>query len=278
MKRERELERRLQSLDSLGGAIGAMKDLSAHHVREAKTALEPARRYREGLRGPLATAGASLPGWDGPVGLLVLGSDLGVCGAYNSAVVALASEHRGSLGGGPTFCVGRRASALLGRYGVRVARSYAAPASVRGVTAALLGIAEDMLVDYVADRMSAFDVVSSRFEGVGAHRAIVTRLLPLEVQPSSQAAARRYVSEERLAEVSVRELLYVTMYGLLVEALAAEHGARLGATQAAERWIEERADLLRRHLAAARREVTTQEVIEIATGALARRRGPPRPA
>ena len=49
MKRELELERRLRSLHTLGEAVGAMKSLSAHHFRETRSAVAPARIYREGV-------------------------------------------------------------------------------------------------------------------------------------------------------------------------------------------------------------------------------------
>jgi F0F1-type ATP synthase gamma subunit len=69
----------------------------------------------------------------------------------------------------------------------------------------------------------------------------------------------------------VREYLYITLYDLLIDALAAEHSARLVATEAAEQWLTERSHRVRRQLVATRREATTQEVLEIATGARARR-------
>jgi F-type H+-transporting ATPase subunit gamma len=116
-----------------------------------------------------------------------------------------------------------------------------------------------------------FEVVSSRFSGVGADRPATTRLLPVDIHPAPGAPATRYVDPDRLAAVAVREGLYITLYDLLVDALASEHGARLVATQSAERWLDDRTGRLRRHLAAARREASTQETIEIASGARARR-------
>jgi hypothetical protein len=77
------------------------------------------------------------------------------------------------------------------------------------------------------------------------------------------APLARYVGKEYLAAVAVRELLYITRVGLLLDALASVHSARLAATQSAEHWLNERTERLRRHLSACRREASTQEVIEI---------------
>ena len=209
---------------------------------------------------------------DGPAGLLVVGGELGLCGGYNAHLVAAGAERRSELGPGPTICVGHRAGALLVRREVAVSRFYAAPTSVRGITNLLLRLAEDLLRAYVTERLASFDIVSSRFGGVGIDSPTSVRLLPIETKHFDGAPTVRYVSTGRLASAAVREYLYIVLYDLLLDALASEHSARLVATQAAEKWLDERTDRLRHHLAATRREASTQEVIEIAGGARARAR------
>ena len=272
MKREYDLKRRLRSLQTLGEAVSAMKSLSARHFRETRSAVEPARVYREGVERFLGWAGAGLPPGDGPAGLLVIGGELGLCGGYNAHLVTAGAARRMELGPGPTLCVGHRAGALLARRDIEIGRVYAAPTSVRGIADLLLNLAEDVLQIYVTERLASFDIVSSRFDGVGIDRPTGVRLLPLETKPPETAPRVHYVSPARLASAAVREYLYIVLYDLLLDALASEHSARLVATQAAEKWLEERTDRLRHHLAATRREASTQEVIEIAAGARARRR------
>jgi F-type H+-transporting ATPase subunit gamma len=129
-----------------------------------------------------------------------------------------------------------------------------------------------MLSAYVNERLSSFEVVSSRFEGIGAERPTVTRLLPLEAKHAERAPKARYVPRDHLSAAAAREFLYIVLYDLLLDALASEHGARLLATQSAESWLDDRRGALERRLAASRRETSTQEMIEIAAGA--RVRGP----
>jgi F-type H+-transporting ATPase subunit gamma len=285
MKREADLKRRLRSLETLGEAVGAMKSLSAHHFRETRSAVEPARTYRAGIDRIVSFTGASLPQGTGPAGLLVVGAELGLCGSYNARLVAAAAEHRASLGPGPTLCVGHRAAILLGRQGVELQGTFAAPTSVRGIPALLLRIAEEALTLYVTRSLSRLDVVSCQFAGVGAEKPVATQLLPLpapaeapspDERPrrrrvaSARAPVPRYVGRSHLESVAAREFLYVALYDVLLDALASEHGARLVATQSAESWLDERASRLARNLAAARREASTQEMIEIVAGARAR--------
>jgi len=272
MKRERDIERRLHAVEALSEAITAMKSLSAHRFREARAALAPAHTYRAGIDALIEKTGASLPAGNGGAGLLLIGGELGLCAGYNRDLVAAAVERRRESGAGPTFCVGRRAQALLTRQGVIVERGYSAPTSTGGITDLLLRLAQDVLTLYVIEQLSSFDVVASRFEGVGVCDPVATRLLPVISKCQENTAAIRYSSVDTLAAVAVRELLYITIHGLLLDALAAEHGARLAATQSAEDWLDRRIERLRRHLTSARREASTQEVIEIAAGARARQR------
>ncbi|MEZ5966024.1 MAG: FoF1 ATP synthase subunit gamma [Planctomycetota bacterium] len=270
MKREHQLQRRLRSLTALADAVGAMKSLSAHHFREARATVDAAHVYRAGVERILARVGASLVGGDGAAGLLVVGAELGLCRGYNAQVVAAATAQRTTLGAGPTLCIGHRAASLLARRGVAAVRTYAAPTGVRGITDLLSKVAEDLLTTFVSERLATFDIVSSRFGGVGTSQPTVVRLLPLAQPAATDGAASRYASRTRVASAVVREFLYVTLYDVLLDALAAEHGARIVATQSAEEWLDQRRRDLRRRLTSARRETSTQEMLEIVAGARAR--------
>ncbi|HSB20586.1 MAG TPA: FoF1 ATP synthase subunit gamma [Anaeromyxobacteraceae bacterium] len=270
MRQRQELERRLRSLEALGATVGAMKSLSAHHFREIRASVEPARLYRQGIDRMIEWSRPAPVEGAGPQGLIVLGSELGLCGAYNARVAGAAARRRAELGEGPTLCVGRRAGLLLVHRGVRANRVYPGLARSSGIGSLLLRLAEDTLQLHATAGVLAFEVVSSRFEGVGSDTPTVTRLLPARAGAVERGPSGRYVSGDHLAAAVVREFLYITLYDLLLDALASEHGARIVATQSAERWLRDRTSQLRRHLASARREAGTQEVIEIAAGARAR--------
>jgi F-type H+-transporting ATPase subunit gamma len=249
-----------------------MKSLSAHHFREARRAVEPARTYREAVARILDWAGAGLAAGEGEAGLLVIGAELGLCGGYNARLAEAGRQVREELGPGPTFCVGRRAATLLARHEVDIERVHEGPTSVGGITRLLLELAEEILTTFATRRLSSFDIVSSRFGGVGSAAPEKVRLLPVEPRASETGPRVRYVRPDELASATIREFLYITLYDLLLDALASEHGARLIATQAAEKWLDERTDRLHRHLMATRREASTQEMIEISSGARARAR------
>ncbi len=272
MKRKIELQRRLRSLQTLRTAVNALKSISARHFRETRRDIEPANVYRDAVEQIAAWSGVHLAAGDGPAGMLVIGGELGLCGGYNSRIVAAAVDRRLERGPGPTLCVGHRSAAMLRRRRVDLTAVYAMPTSVDGITRALLPLAEAILGTYAGLGLKSLDAVSSVFTGVGSHVPHAIRMLPIAAPVSPDAPAVRFVPDDQLAAAAARELLYIRIYDLLLDAMACEHSARLVASQAAEGWLDQRRDQLERQLASTRREASTQEVLEIAAGARARRR------
>jgi F-type H+-transporting ATPase subunit gamma len=264
MMRERQLSKRLHTLHTLDEAVTAMKSLSAHHFLIARRSLEPARQYRNemnklilqiGLRQNRQRVGAP--------GILLVTSDLGLCGDYNSRLASAALDrlelHSGSL----LYVVGRRGRLILTKKSVPCERTYAAAASVDGLPLRLLEIAEHIVREYAQQKITDLTVVSARFQGAGRFDAIATQLLPIATEPVEQSVKTPYQTRHHLLEVALREYLYITLYELLLDALAAEHGMRLVAAESARKWIDETHQSVGRQLAAVRRENSTQEVLDI---------------
>jgi F-type H+-transporting ATPase subunit gamma len=275
MKRELQLTRRLHTLHALNEAVSAMRSLSAHHFRLSRQALPAARAYRDEIESALADAGVSqAPAFAAPPGLLLIVSDLGLCGDYNTQLVQTVVQERRQQGAGPVYCVGRRPRAVLARYEITPQRQYHAATSVDGLPNLLLQLAQDILDDFVQRVIGSLFVVSARFEGAGRFSPVVTRVLP--IRPARHAEPlhpTHYQSAAWLAAVAVREFLYTTLYELLLDSLASEHGMRLVAVEGARQWLDETTEGVRRQLAATRREATTQEVLDIVAGARVRKRG-----
>ena len=269
MKREAYLRHRLQSLSALHEAVRAMKSLSALHFRSARAIVPTAREYRESIEAALSQIDLpKRPANGGGQGLLVVAADLGLCGDYNSRLAQAGIEARNRLGPGPLYCIGRRLHGWLARAELSIARAYSAPTSINGLTDLLLQVAYDVFEDYRLGRISGFRVVSARFEGAGKFEPVTAQILPIEVPASAKRVrASRYVGAEHLATVAQREFVYITLYELLLEALASEHGARLVAAGAAEEWLEARSSETQTALMGLRRESATQEVLDIAAGA-----------
>lgn len=274
MKRATRLRRRLNSLALLGEVLGAMKSLSAHQVRTSRAALLPARAYRAGIDEILSAAGIVHSAASAPAALLVIAADLGLCNGYNARLLDAALDHAAGHQVGSIYCIGRRPVAALQRARFRVDRRYAAPTGVSSIPPLLLALADDVLGDYLTGVFGRLTVISARFEGVGAFRVKATALLPIQPQPTVQRVPPRYSSPSHLIETTIREYLYSVLFELLLDAAASEHGMRLVATQSAGSWLDAECSTLRSQLTSAKRENSTQEVLDLANGVRARRLRP----
>lgn len=279
MRRETELRRQRASLGTLGEVVDATRSLAAHRVRTSRDGLSPAREYRRGIEGIAASLHLvqEPPKPDRPAWLMVA-ADLGLCDGYNAQMTVALLDHLGPTApGASVYLVGRRPLGSLRRAGVEPRRTYEAATTAEGLTALLLRLADDVLGDYLGGVFTSLRVVSARFDGIGAFTARVSRVLPVEpdagpTASTADATSTAYGSAAHLARVAVREYLYSTLYGLLLDALAAEYGARLVATESAGQWLDRRVAELDRQVASVRREVGTQEVLDVAAGVRQRRR------
>ena len=268
MKRQQYLRHRLQTLTALQDAVGAMRSLSAHHFRGARQALMAARQYRTEMQSVIADIGIHQPLHPtAPAGLLVIASDLGLCGDYNSRLSRLAVTEAKSHAVETVYSVGRRSRAALAKSSLVPFRTYNAPASLEGVAKLLLELAQEVLEDYLARRIGSLYVVSAGFEGVGHFTPLSTRVLPVEPVAAAKPLRRSpYINPTHLTAVAVREFVYINLYEVLLDALATEHGMRLMATESALEWLDDNTTMTSRRLTNARSEAATQELLDIVTG------------
>lgn len=116
-------------------------------------------------------------------------------------------------------------------------------------------------------RIGSLQVVSASFDGVGHFTPISARVLPIEPVAANRPLRRSpYIDSTHLTAVAVREFLYITLYEILLDALAAEHGMRLMAAESALEWLDNTATTAARRLANARSEASTQELLDIVSG------------
>ncbi len=274
MRHEVFLKHRLHTLRTLHDAVSAMRSLSAHHFRIIRQGLQSARTYREEIERIVAEIGIHQPpSATAPTGLLVVGSDLGLCGDYNSQLArrTIAECQRREFG--PVYSVGRRLRPALAHAGVELQRNYDAPASLDGLARLLLQLAQDLMEDYSSGKIGGLDVAAARFDGVGHFTPMFTRLLPINpVQAIVPLLGSPYVSTGHLRSVAVREYVYISLHEVLMDALTAEHGMRLTAAEAALQWIEETTAQAAQKLSASRSETATQELLDLVSGAKQRRR------
>jgi F-type H+-transporting ATPase subunit gamma len=287
MQSSEAIKRRLETTEDLRSVVRTMKALAAVSIRqyeEAGTSLtEYARSVDLGLQALLrdrpealrtmASQPARRPG------SIVLGSDQGLCGAFNEHIAAFYLESRAAdtaeTSQGPLLAVGLRVAGRLEDAGVPPADVLTLPASA----ALVARLVEDLLARIDAWREAgAADGVRVYFNRPrpgAAYRPHRETLLPLdatELQAMAAApwrprAAPTFASDwDVLFSAVVRQRLFVTLHRAVAASLAAENASRLAAMHAAQRNIEERLEALRGQFHLQRQTSITTELLDIVSG------------
>ncbi|MCX7621675.1 MAG: F0F1 ATP synthase subunit gamma [Acidimicrobiales bacterium] len=282
---ERALRRRIKSIESTKKITRAMELIAATRVVKAQERAAAARPYAEEITSvilDLAKAGAATEHpllRDYPDArtacMVVITSDRGLCGAYNSTVLRLAErelrEHREHGLDYSLVVVGKKAETYF-RF-----RNYRIDASFLGVTDRptydqAKQIAAAFRSRFENGEFSSVDLVYTRFKNAASQEAVVRRFLPLEVrerEPSEGPTAD--LEYEPSPTAILNELLprYVEsrVFSALLDASASEHAARQRAMKAATDNAEELKINLTRIMNRARQDAITTEIMEIVGGA-----------
>jgi len=282
---ERILRRRIRSVESTKKITRAMELIAATRVVKAQDRAASARPYAEEITAvilDLVAAGASresalLQSYPEArrSAFVVITSDRGLCGAYNSTVIRNAErEIDARVAEGldyALFVVGKKAQSYF-RF-----RGYAIEESFLGVTDQpsyddARRIAEVIRPRFEAGEFLDVFLVYWRFKSAGSQEPVIRQFLPLQVDvddaPTGPTAQLEYEPDPTtiLSELLPR---YVEsrIYSALLDASASEHAARQKAMKAATDNAEELKITLTRIMNRARQDAITTEIMEIVGGA-----------
>jgi F-type H+-transporting ATPase subunit gamma len=287
------VRRQIEAATQLRAVVKTMGALAAVQIHQCEEAVASLAWYRgaveQGLQVVLQRAPAL---WRGSrlartrrATVVAFGTDQGMCGGFNEAVLAAAQRVGADLdarGVQATFlAVGERLGALLHPDSAPGGGpTLEGPGSVGGmgrVVAALLEVLERQVGEDID-----LGVVLCRhsFEDGGATAPAAHPVLPLD-RDWLRAVAQRpwpgpslptfHVEPEPLLRALVREYLVVALTQACAESFAAENSTRLAAMRRAERNIDDRLDALQQAHHTVRQESITSEILDIVAGAEAAR-------
>jgi F-type H+-transporting ATPase subunit gamma len=287
MQTSEAIKRQLETAGDLRSIVRTMKALAAVSIRQYEEALaalaEYARGVDLGLQALLRDRPEALEALPREParrpGLIVLGSDQGLCGAFNEHIAAFYLEARATrtagIRPGPVLAVGLRVAGRLEDAGVAPGTVLTLP-----VSAALVArLVEDLLAHVdawrAAGEVDGVWLYYNRPVQGTAYRPHVEALLPLDVTelramavaPWRRRATPIFAGDwEVLFSAVVRQRLFVTLHRAVAASLAAENASRLTAMHAAQRSIEERLDVLRGQFHLQRQTSITTELLDIVSG------------
>lgn len=280
------LAHQIDTVTDLRQLVRAMKTLSAASIHQYEKAVEALVRYERTIDLGFQIAMRDKPFRLDPApadtersAAVIVGSDHGLCGRFNRDIVeygvkALA-EQRGSPGTVRVIAVGARVADELEVAGIKPAQVFYLPAAVSGIGRLTDSILIELERFTGRDGGGAVAFFNRTEAGTTAPKPGERRLLPLDRRYLQMLSERPWPSR-RLPVYSVdrtalmvtltRQHLFAGLYRAIASSLAAEHGARLNAMQAAENNIEDHLNEMNAAYRRRRQEAVTQELMEVVMG------------
>ncbi len=282
MANAREIKRRIGSIESTKTITRTMEMVAASKLRRARERVEEARPYSDRLNDVIRRlASPELAGVEPLLrqperieraAVVLLTSNRGLCGPFNSNLIGEAQELLGRLEEDDVerdfHVVGSEGIDYFRFRDVEMERTRTDIEDQPSLEDAR-SLTEPLAEEYVAEEIDAVYVVSARFESVMQTPPTTRQVLPVRVPDEQRGSGTFYILDPSAAEILSELLpLYVvnTMYRALLETAAAEQGARRRAMKDATDNAEEMLDELQRSYNRARQAEITQQIAEIMGG------------
>jgi F-type H+-transporting ATPase subunit gamma len=284
MAQLRDIKRRIGSVKSTQKITRAMELIASSRIIKAQQRVEAARPYAEEMRRLMASVAKNAGNVDHPllkqrdevgtVGTIVLSSDRGLAGAYNSNVIRAAERDMADHGDTRLFLVGKKAVSYFKFRGYDYSDSWQGMSDqpdiddARAVAQAAAKAFSDGDVDQVR-------IAYTKFESALTQRPAVVNLLPIpqeELDEDDDADRQRPQYEfepapEQILDYLLPRYIEGAVYQGMLEAAASEHAARRRAMKAATDNAEELIENLTRVYNQARQAEITTEIMEVVGGA-----------
>lgn len=286
------IRKRISTVKNTRKITRAMKLVAAARLRKAQENIQALRPYAlqtiEIIASIAARAGESDGSAPHPllerrepkrVMLVIITSDRGLAGAFNSGISKAAFKHYQQLvSEGKSVsvaAVGRKGSDYFRRRGVKIEHSLGHVFSSLSYEKAR-EIGEMIIRDYTDENLDAVYLCYNEFKSAITQKIVVERILPIEPMAVVPGESMRPVTlQDYLYEPDQKTLLgtllplyvNVEVYRALLESVASEHGARMTAMDNATNNAADMIQALTLQANRARQAAITTELMEIIGGA-----------
>jgi len=280
----REIKSRVTAIKKTQKITSAMKMISAARLARAQQAAEASRAYGKKLTEIFSTAAAGLEPDANPLlskreqtrklDVVVVTSDRGLCGAYNSNVIkhalSVISERKGGVDSTSVIAIGRRGRDFFRRLRAEVPRfwiglSTPTPAHAHEIATYLI---ERFLSGACDEVVFVYGRFVSALTQVPTHLTVIPVLSALPPDSSAPTVSYEFEpnAESLLASVLPSMIEFMVLRALLENA-ASEHGARMTSMDSATENTRELIRSFTLQMNKARQAQITTELTEIVAGA-----------
>ncbi len=286
----RELKGRIGSVASSEKITGAMKMISSAKMHKAEAALRrllPFRNQIEAIIANLLSADAPcsspltvVPDRVEHVTIVILGSDDGLCGAYNvnlfKFLVGHIADLRDRYGEGvrtKIVTVGKKMDKAVRKIATQRISVETAPVNSKADGDAVKAFNDELQRRFLAGETDRIDLVYQNFKSISRQRPVASPMLPLSVESFSSdgaaASSRPYIFEPDAASI-FNTVLPMYLLALVQEVFgenrASEQAARVMAMQSANDNAKKLLEQLRLEYNKLRQQSITNELLDIVGG------------
>ena len=277
----RDIKRRKGSIQSTQQITKAMKLVSTVKLQRAKQNAEKSQTYfhcmyntvhsilrrTQNLEHKYLKSGES-----GKKAVIVITSNRGLAGGYNSNVIKLITQGELANEDLAIYAIGKKGKdALAKNYEIRADYS---DVIEDPVYAEAMKISKEVLIAFENGEISEIYLAYTGFKNTVVHIPTLLKLLPVEVSGEEETAKEDdhvmmnfEPEDEEALNLLIPKYITSLIYGGMIEAIASENGARMQAMDAATSNAEEMIEDLTLLYNRARQGSITQELTEIIAGA-----------
>lgn len=284
----KDLKNRIQSVKNTRKITKAMQMVAAAKLRRAQEAAEAARPYAERMNAVMAGLAGSGAGADGAPRLIagtgadkvhllvVMTSERGLAGGFNSTIVRLARQRIALLQGQgkvvKILTVGRKGREQLRRDYSSLFVGHVDMSEVKRLGYAnALDVARDVLARFDAGEFDVATLFFNRFQSVISQIPTAQQIIPASFEAGEGGGASALYDYEPAEEAILADLLprsvATQIFTALLENAASEQGARMSAMDNATRNAGDMINRLTIQYNRSRQAAITKELIEIISGA-----------
>ena len=277
----RDLRKRIQTVKSTRQITKAMKMVSASKLRRSQDSLLSIRPYAYKLIGLINTLKDKMDDFEHPLvsrreikktRLVIISSDRGLCGSYNSNIIKKAESYIKEAGLNQDNCiidfVGKKAYEYFKRRYTNIGDNYRIDENPTYQKVSYLGAR--IIETYVAGDFDSLVVIYNEFKSAMNQKITIERLFPI-ITPDYEDVSivdnfKYEPSKQKVLEGLLPQYVKVEVLRILLESFASEHGARMTAMESATKNSDEMMKKLSLIYNRQRQAVITTELMEIVSG------------
>lgn len=276
----RDIKRRRGSIQSTQQITKAMKLVSTVKLQRARAGAERSKAYFDSMYSTvnsiLSRVGHVehrylMPGKSPKKAVIVISSNRGLAGGYNSNVVKLVTRNEEwNKEDIVVYAIGSKGRDTLARTGYEIKETLTEVIEAPAYEDAML-LTRRLLESFEQDEIGEIYLAYTSFKNTVSHVPTLLKLLPVDFEPEEESTGQAMMNFEPEDEEALDMIIpkYITslIYGAMVEAVASENGARMQAMDNATSNAEEMISDLALKYNRARQSSITQELTEIIAGA-----------